>query len=264
MRALVDTRGPVHLYAATDGNHGRAVARVARSVGASAQVYLPATLTREAKAAIAAEGAQVHELALDYDDVVAAATTAAHEAGQHALLVQDTSWPGYQDVPQWIVDGYATLFEEADDQLAEQGADRIDLVAVPTGVGSLAQAAVRHYRSSDTDPPPSVLGVQATNAAAVVSSLRAGKPVFVPTGHTIMAGLRCGTPSENAWPYLSAGLDAAVTVSDEQAASAVHDLAAAGLDSGPCGPPPWPEPAMPSGVACGSGSGCPPTRWCSC
>jgi diaminopropionate ammonia-lyase len=223
----------VTLVAATDGNHGRAVAHTARLLGLPAQIWFPDTLSDEAKQAIADEGAETVELAVPYDDVVDAATKAAQDAGPGALLVQDTAWPGYEQVPQWIVDGYSTLFEEADTQLAEHGVTDLDLVAVPVGVGSLAQAAVRHHRSGSEAPV--VLSVEAAAAPPILASLRAGETVTVPTSFTVMSGLNCGTVSGNAWPVLHAGLDAAVTVDDDAAIRAVHDLEELGIDAGPCG-----------------------------
>jgi diaminopropionate ammonia-lyase len=103
------------------------------------------------------------------------------------------------------------------------------------GVGSLAQAVVTHYRSRATGRPTAVLGVEPDSAACVHASLVAGRLRSVATGSTIMTGLNCGTPSSLAWPYLRDGLDAAVTVSDEQAAAAVCELADLGVDAGPCG-----------------------------
>lgn len=236
---------PLRVVAATDGNHGRAVAHTARLLGLPAQIWFPDTLTTEAKDAIAGEGAETVELAIPYDDVVDAATRAAQEAGPDAILVQDTAWPGYEQVPQWIVDGYSTLFEEADAQVAELGVASVDLVAVPVGVGSLAQAAVRHYRSGVGSGAnagagagagaPIVLSVEAAAAPPIIESLHAGQPVSVPTSPTVMSGLNCGTVSANAWPVLRAGLDAAVTVSEADAIRAVHDLDELGIDSGPCG-----------------------------
>jgi diaminopropionate ammonia-lyase len=230
LRVLVAEHGPVTLFAATDGNHGRAVAHVARLIGTPSHIFVPTCLSAAARAGISTEGARITAAAIDYDEVVVAARDAAAEGD--ALLVQDTSWPGYEQVPQWIVDGYSTLFTEAGAQLAAAGVTSPDLVAVPVGVGSLAQAAVRHYRAG---AGPVLLSVEAANAPAIIASLQAGRPLSVPTRQTIMAGLNCGTPSHGAWPYLSSGLDAAVTVTDEQAATAVHDLAAAGIDAGPCG-----------------------------
>lgn len=218
------------LVTATDGNHGRGVAHVAALLGLDAEVFVPACITQQAKDAIRGEGARLTELDLAYDDVVAHAARHAEASG--GMLVQDTAWQGYERIPQWIVDGYSTLFVEADEQLARAGIVP-DVVAVPVGVGSLAQAAVTHYRSGDS--APSVVCVEPQAAPAVHDSLLAGEAVQVSTGTTVMAGLNCGTPSYGAWPTLHQGLDAAVLVDDEQVVAAVRDLQEAGVDSGPCG-----------------------------
>jgi diaminopropionate ammonia-lyase len=107
-------------------------------------------------------------------------------------------------------------------------------VAVPVGVGSLAEAVVRHYRRVGA-PRPIVLSVEPDTAACVLASLTAGEPVVVPTGATMMAGLNCGTVSGTAWPVLRDGCDAAVAVSDADARRAVDELAALGVSSGPSG-----------------------------
>jgi diaminopropionate ammonia-lyase len=225
---------------ATDGNHGRAVARIARLVGVPARIFLPSVATSEVMAAIAAEGADVTRAAGTYDDTVAAASRwAMARAG--AVLVQDTAWPGYEQIPAWIVAGYSTLFAEIDDQLRQAGAGPAGLVAIPVGVGSLAHAAVAHYRSRQAAQsaararPAALLAVEPDTAACALASLRAGQPVPVPTAGTIMAGLNCGTVSSIAWPYLAAGLDAAVAVTDAMARQAMRDLAAGGISSGPSG-----------------------------
>ena len=223
----------VRLYAATDGNHGRAVAHVAALIGADATIYYPPGITEAAKKAIAAEGARTVESEGDYDDVVARAAADA-AADPTAVLVQDTSWDGHTDIPQWIVDGYSTLCLEADQQLAALGVAAPDLVVIPVGVGSFAQAVVSHYRTAGAGAG-TLLAVEPDRAAGLVASLRAGRPVTAPVGDTIMTGLCCGTVSALAWPVLRDGLDGAVTVSDDQAAAAVDDLASAGVDAGPCG-----------------------------
>ena len=103
-------------------------------------------------------------------------------------------------------------------------------------MGSLLQAALQHYRSAARADRPAVLAVEPATAACVTASLAAGRPVTVDTSSpTIMAGLNCGTVSEIAWPVISAGLDAAVGVSEDQARSALTDLHSAGLPVGPCG-----------------------------
>jgi len=234
LRALAGSLPPVRLVAATDGNHGRAVARMARLLGLPADVYVPSAVPTGAAAAIAAEGATVITVDGSYDEAVERAASAAG-ADPAAELVQDTAWAGYHEVPQWIVQGYSTLFHEADAQLRAAGATAAALVAVPVGVGSLAQAAVTHHRSQRQAPPAVVLGVEPTTAACVLASLLGGEPLSVPTGATVMTGLNCGTPSSLAWPYLRAGMDAAVAVGDEDATRAVHDLAGLGVLAGPSG-----------------------------
>jgi len=225
---------PATLVTATDGNHGRAVARMAALLGLPAQVFVPEVIAPGAAAAIAAEGATTTTVAGSYDDAVSQACRFA--AGQpHAELVQDTAWPGYEEIPSRIVEGYATLLLEVDAQLHDADVTRPDLVVVPIGVGSLAQAVVTHYRSRGVDRPAAVLGVEPDTAACVLHSLIAGELRSVTTGATIMAGLNCGTPSSLGWPYLRAGLDAAVAVTDDAAARAVTDLGQLGLSSGPSG-----------------------------
>jgi diaminopropionate ammonia-lyase len=227
-------RGPVTLVTATDGNHGRAVARMAHRLGQDAHVFVPQGVHPRAVAAIAAEGAEVTEVPGPYDEAVRRAAGAA--AAPDAVLVQDTAWPGYERIPGWIVEGYSTLCAEIDEQLAAEGvAAGPGLVCVPVGVGSLAQAVVTHYRSLPSGPAPALLAVEPEAAPCVLESLIRGEPVSVTTGETIMAGLNCGTPSSIAWPHLRGGLDAAVAVTDAASARAAGDLAAAGVPSGPCG-----------------------------
>jgi diaminopropionate ammonia-lyase len=222
------------LVTATDGNHGRAVARFAALLGLRAHVLVPQAIPAAAAAQIAAEGATVTTVAGSYDDAVAhAARTAAGDGT--AVLVQDMAWPGYTEVPARIVEGYGTMPAEVDAQLASAGAAGPDLVVVPAGVGSLAQAVITHYRSRGAQHPAAVLCVEPDAAACVLASLVAGRPLSIPTGATNMAGLNCGTPSSLAWPFLRDGLDAAVAVGDDAAARAVADLGDLDVSSGPSG-----------------------------
>src|SRR6187397_1505013 len=210
------------LVTATDGNHGRAVAWMARQLGLRARIYVAAGLPQTTIQAIRDEGAEVIETGGVYDEAVRMA------AASGDLLIQDTAWEGYEEVPRWIVDGYSTLFAEIDDRLD------VDLVVVPTGVGSLLQAALERYRADG--PRPAVLAVEPVTAACVSASLAAGHLVSVDTSApTIMAGLNCGTVSSLVWPAIREGLDAAIGVTDEEARDAMRQLHAAGLPAGPCG-----------------------------
>jgi diaminopropionate ammonia-lyase len=229
---LRERAAPVTLVTATDGNHGRALARIAALLGLAARIYVPAGTSQNTVQAIASEGARVVPTDLIYDEVVwAAASSTAGNRGD--LLVQDTAWEGYEQIPRWIVDGYDTLFEEIDEQLRGRAAD---LVAVPTGVGSLLQAALQHYRHLAGQEGPAVLAVEPVTAACITASLAAGRPVSVNTSQpTIMAGLNCGSVSTIAWPVIRDGLDAAVTITDDQARAATQRLNELGIPAGPCG-----------------------------
>lgn len=217
------------LVTATDGNHGRAVARMARLAGVDATVFVPEVTPSEVEGRIGGEGADVVRVAGSYDEAVQQAA-AFVAADARSILVQDTAWPGYEEVPAWIVEGYDTLLVEVDEQLGRAP----DMVAVPVGVGSLAEAVVRHYRAPG-GPRPVILSVEPVAAACLLASLLRGRSVTVPTGATIMAGLNCGTVSSGAWPVLRAGCDAAVAVEDASAARAVEDLGRLGISSGPSG-----------------------------
>ena len=225
--------GQVILVTATDGNHGRALARMARLFGQQAHVFVPGGVHPTAVAAIAAEGARVTEITGTYDEAVRLAAEAARAPA--AELVQDAGWPGYEEVPGWIVEGYSTLFAEVDAQLAEAGTGEPALVAIPAGVGSLTQACVAHYRGRAGGEAPALLTVEPGTAACVLASLVRGELGTISTSETIMAGLNCGTPSMVAWPYLRDGLDAAVAVADADSAAAARDLAGYGIPAGPCG-----------------------------
>lgn len=231
-RALQDAPAdqPMTIVTATDGNHGRAVAKFSAMFDHKARIYTPAGVHPSAIQAIRDEGADVIELDGSYDDAVAAA--AASINGSTEVLVQDTSWDGYEEIPGWIVEGYATLFAEVDAQLAAENL-AVDLVVVPVGVGSLLQSALSHYRA--TTDGPAIISVEPTVAACIAPSLEAGAPTSVPTGITVMAGLNCGTPSELAWPYILNGLDGAVAVTDEEDLIAARALSALDVPSGPCG-----------------------------
>ncbi len=221
------------LVAATDGNHGRAVARFARLLGHPAHIWVPLGVHPAAIEAIRDEGASVNVVEGSYDQAVAAA---AHAAAQFdGIVIQDTAWEGYEQIPAWIVEGYSTMFLEMDEQLVDLGVDQPDLIIVPVGVGSLAQAAVAHCRSQQAMSDVAVLSVEPVAAACVFASLAAGTLTSVEPGQTIMAGLNCETPSALAWPYLRDGLDGAASVTDEVVQEAVADLSRLGLAAGPCG-----------------------------
>ena len=200
--------------------------------GTPVYIYVPAGTAEKTLRAIADQGAQVVQTDLRYDDVVRAAASSTMNRPAE-ILIQDTAWPGYEEIPHWIVDGYGTMLGEIDAQLGERTPD---LIAVPTGVGSLLQAALQHYRGTVRQRSPAVLAVEPVTAACVTASLAAGKPISVDTSvPTIMAGLNCGTVSTIAWPAIRDTPAAAVVVTDEQARAAMHRLHELGVPAGPSG-----------------------------
>jgi diaminopropionate ammonia-lyase len=213
----------VTLVTATDGNHGRAVARVARVRGLRAHILLPAGTAQARVDGIAGEGAQVELVDGSYDDAVHKAAGMADDA--HVVL-SDTSWPGYEDVPRWVVQGYETIFREADGQLS---GDAPDVALIPIGVGSLAVAAAAHWPGTG----PRLVGLEPTGAACALESIRAGAPVSVPGPHeSIMAGLNAGSVSRLAWPVLRDRFDAFCTIDDSWAEEGMRRLAAIGVSAG--------------------------------
>lgn len=223
----------VTVVTATDGNHGRAVAKFSKQFGHKAKIVIPPGVHPSAVQAIVDEGAEVFQIDGSYDDAVAQAEIISQSPGH--ILVQDTAWEGYEEVPSWIVEGYATMFSEIDFQLSDLGISGADLVVVPAGVGSLLQGALAHYRSNKELLKTKVVSVEPVTAACVLASVELGKPASVPTTTTVMAGLNCGTISSLAWPYVQNGLDAAIAITDEQDIIAAKDLAEMGVAAGPCG-----------------------------
>jgi len=231
LAAQIRPHTPLTLVAATDGNHGRAVARMARWLGLGADILVPRDMAPARIAAIVGEGARVTVVDGSYDDAVAAA---APRADARSLVISDTAWEGYERVPGWVIDGYATIYGEIDEQLTARGEGQPDVVAAQMGVGALAASVVRHYRRPGS--ATTVLGVEPTRADCVLRSAEAGGMVEVPGPHvSIMAGLNCGRPSPVAWPYLSGGIGAFVAIPDARAEEAMRLLAEDEVESGESG-----------------------------
>ncbi|HWA16805.1 MAG TPA: diaminopropionate ammonia-lyase [Gemmatimonadales bacterium] len=224
----------IALLTATEGNHGRGVARVAQWLGLPADIYLPAGTARSRIEAIAGEGASVIEVPGSYDDAVAAAARRAD--GKH-LLLQDQAWPGYEEIPAWIADGYDTILAEAEQQLSAAGEPPPDVVLVQIGVGTLASAVIRHFRATGRTHYPVLVGVEPDGAACGLRSVAAGAPVSFEAGahSSIMAGLNCGTPSTAAFPLLRDGIQGFIAIDDFRVREAMRALAVEGVRAGASG-----------------------------
>ena len=225
------------LFAATDGNHGRAVAKMAGYLGIQARIYVPKMLDEEAKGKIQGEGAVVVVVEGSYDEAVLEVKKACWEyPNEKGLLISDTSLVIGDEVPGWIVDGYQTMFDEVEEQITELTSGKeITHVLTPVGVGSLTQAVVTHFSRTSRCEKAAIITVEPEQAACLKASLEAGEMVSVDTGHTICTGMCCGTVSVDAWPVLRNGVTAATSVDDQIVEEAIKELQLQGIEAGPCG-----------------------------
>ncbi len=207
--------GQAAFFTATDGNHGRGIAWAANKLGQKCVVRMPKGTTRTRFENIAKENASVTIEDLNYDDCV---RMAAKEAGEtdHGIMVQDTAWEGYEEIPTWIMQGYGTLAMEADKQL-EACNSRPTHIFVQAGVGSLAGAVIGYFSNRFKENPPVMTVVEADAADCLYrSALQAdGRRVDV-TGDmtTIMAGLACGEANTVSWDILRNHANAFVSCPD--------------------------------------------------
>lgn len=205
---------------ATDGNHGRSVAQGAQLVGANCAIFVHSGVSAERIAAIARFGAEIIRVEGHYDDSVAEASRVAAEKGWQT--VSDTSWPGYERIPGFVMQGYTALLREAVRQLP----DRPTHVFVQSGVGGIAAAVAGYFTLLYGQDRPFFTVVDPSRAACLVESARAGKPVKIEQGEpTVMAMLECYEPSLVAWRILSRSADAFMTVEEEDAVAAMRRLA---------------------------------------
>jgi diaminopropionate ammonia-lyase len=226
VRRSIGSRRHRGLVAATDGNHGRGVARMARLLELDATILVPAGTATSRLEAIASEGAEVRVVDGTYDDAIA---ESARLADDDHLVVSDTSWEGYESTPRAVVEGYSTLFYEIDDAVAQHGLPRPQVVALQAGVGAFAAAGLRHYRGRQTGasaPPVRTVVVEPVTANCLMASARSGELTLVPGPHeSTMAGLNCGLPSELVWPIIAAGTDVFVGIADSFAEQGMRLLA---------------------------------------
>ena len=235
-------RAGLTVCAATDGNHGRAVAWGARLQGCRCVIFVHEHVSQGRVDAIARYGAEVRRVPGTYDDSVRAA--AAEAARNGWTVVSDTAWDGYEEIPRQVMHGYGIVADEIADAL---GNDAPSHAFVPAGVGGLAAAvSARFLRRWGTRRPRFVV-VEPETAACCLDAAEAGRPVVVGgTLETVMACLSCGEVSPLAFPVLAAAADDFLAVEDEWARRAMRLLAEAphgDARSSPARPAPPPSRA---------------------
>jgi diaminopropionate ammonia-lyase len=218
------------IVCATAGNHGRAVARVAAEHRLPCTVFVAAPgegdspvdrRSRAARvAAMKADDATVIEVPGSYEDAVR--QSAEYGAATGALVISDTSWPGYEEIPRLIMSGYTQILAEA----YEQWQRKPDIILVQGGVGGLVAAVASWCSWRFGTTRPFVVACEPDGAACLLASAEAGKPIALDGPlQTSMAGLRCAQPSAAAWPALARGVDAFVSIPDSRALDMIHQLA---------------------------------------
>ena len=206
--------GRITFVCATDGNHGRGVAWMARLMGQDCVVYLPKGTAPQRLASIQSCGARAEILMMNYDECVALAAQNADKYGW--VLIQDTALEGYEKIPAWIMQGYLTMAQEAIEQLQGIVPTHVFLQA---GVGSMAGAASALLQEHYGDKKPLIITVEPNKANCICRTARQGSLQTVGGDmDTIMAGLACGRPNPSAWAVLSHTADFAVSCPDWVAA----------------------------------------------
>ncbi len=208
--------GQATFFTATDGNHGRGVAWAANKLGQKAVVHMPKGSAKPRFDNIAKEGAQVTIEEVNYDDCVRMAAAEAAQT-EHGVIVQDTAWEGYEEIPAWIMQGYGTMASESAQQLRQMSVNRPTHVFVQAGVGSLAGAVVGYYANLFPNDPPKFVVMEAQAADCLYQSALAGDGSSrIVTGDlaTIMAGLACGEPNTISWDILRNHVTAFVSCPD--------------------------------------------------
>lgn len=217
--------GDVTFVTATDGNHGRGVAWVANKLRQKSVVYMPKESAKMRFDAIAREGADVSITDLNYDDAVRLANKGAEEHGW--IMVQDTAWDGYEEIPLWIMQGYSTIINEIVEQLEAAKEEKPTHVFLQAGVGSFAGAVQGYLAHLYGDDRPITIICEPHGANCIYKSMEAndGKPHNV-TGDltTIMAGLACGEPNTISWKILRDNADFSVSCDDSIAARGMRVL----------------------------------------
>ena len=213
---------------ASAGNHGLSMAAGAKVFGARAVVYLAETVPEAFADRLRAKGAEVVRAGDIYEASMAAAVQAAEDNGWN--LLSDSSWVGYSDPARDVMEGYLIMGME----VAEQIPATPTHIFLQAGVGGLAAACTVAARLAWGDAPR-IIVVEPDAAPALMASIKAGKPVVAPGPVSNMGRLDCKEPSHLALKYLAKEANGFMTVTDDEALTAVDTLAGEGLQSTPSG-----------------------------
>jgi diaminopropionate ammonia-lyase len=229
--------GRMTFAAASDGNHGRAVAWTARRLGQASVIYMPKGTASARVAMIESEGGRVVVTEGTYDDCV---TWIARDAQTNGwVVISDTAYAGYTEIPTWIMQGYTTIFRELEDgPLSDPASPAVDFMLLQAGVGGLAAAGAWQVVQRYGHRRPRLISVEPTAADCFLESVMAGdgEPHAAAGAlDSIMAGLDCGVPSTVAWPIIRDAFDLFLAIEDRWAIEAMRRSARESLVSGESG-----------------------------
>lgn len=218
---LKDALSEIVVSCATDGNHGRSVAWGAQMFGCGCVIYIHRDVSEGRKQAMQAYDAEVIRITGNYDESVRQADLDAKANGR--IIVSDTSYEGYMEVPKDVALGYTVMLAEIVEQLEGEIPTH---VFIQGGVGGLASAVAGYFWDLWGERRPRFVVVEPVEANCLQLSAKAGKPVVVDGDlNTLMAGLACGEVSALAWEILSNGADDFMTLSEEAVAETMRMLA---------------------------------------
>ncbi|MCU0289108.1 MAG: diaminopropionate ammonia-lyase [Acidobacteria bacterium] len=228
--------GSFTFCAATDGNHGRAVAWTANKIKQRAVIYMPENTAPARIENIHIENGEVVLVPGTFDDCVVKCAHDAEANGWQAI--SDTAYPGYTEIPKYIMLGYTTIFRELENTLNTPGKALIDFVFLPAGVGGLAAAGTAYYVLRYGPNRPRLICVEPSDCDCFLESVKYGNGNPLPTrGNqvTIMAGLNCGIPSPIAWPIIRDGMHLFTGITDNYAEEAMRIYHKEGVTAGESG-----------------------------
>lgn len=217
--------GEVTFVTATDGNHGRGIAWTAAALGQKSVVYMPKGSSQERLQNIRLTGATAEITEMNYDDAVRYSDEMARKHGW--VLVQDTAWEGYEEIPVWIMQGYMTMAYEAYTQLGTQGQQKPTHIFLQAGVGSMAAAVAGFFANMYKDDKPVIVIMESDQADCFYRTVLADDGAIHSVGGdmaTIMAGLACGEPSTIGWEILKDTAEAYASCPDPIAAKGMRIL----------------------------------------
>lgn len=209
------------VISATDGNHGRALAAAAQTLGCRCVIVLHANVSVEREEAIAAYDAEIVRISGNYDESVEEAAALALRNGW--LVVSDTSYDGYEEIPRDVMQGYGTIAAEIVEAY-DQGFTHVFLQG---GVGGLAAGIASYLWELQGVQRPTLVMVEPAQADCLYQSALAGRPANASGSvDSVMAGLACGETSPLAWKFLENSVDFFMTLHDDEALLAMRRLAA--------------------------------------